>query len=74
MTGLLTRRYVSLTKQAKISNGLEAITIGGVRENDKDESAALNKLIKWINELAPMAHIKDCEEETKAKFLARAVS
>lgn len=74
MTVSFTCKYASLTKQTEISSNLEAITIQNVREDDKDDYAALDKLAKRINKLAPMARIKDCDDEENMKFLIKAVS
>lgn len=61
MTESLTSRYAPLTKQTGIINRLEATTVEEVREDDEDYYAALDKLTKRINEIAPRARIKDRE-------------
>lgn len=73
MTESFTRRYASLTKQAEISNRLEAITIEDVSEDDKDDYTVLDKLTKRINELELIDRIKDHDDEAKVRFLTREV-
>lgn len=60
--------YVSLTNQAEIGSSLKVINIENARNDDEDDYAALERLTKRINKLAPTARAKDREENQKSGF------
>lgn len=69
-----TSRYTSITKQTKISNRLKALQIEDVREDNDDDYAALYRLTKRINELAPVNRFKGRAYEAKVRFLTKEVA
>lgn len=66
--------YTSLTRKADISSSLEVINIEDVRNDDEDDYATLERPTKRVNELAPMARVKDKDNEAKVRLLTKAVS
>lgn len=70
---LFAARYSSFSKQTAISNRLESLRLNDVREAGDDNYAALDKPTTMINQLCPMARVKDRDDEAKVRFLSRAV-
>lgn len=66
-------RYITLEKQAKISNRLEHINVKGVRRDEEDDYATLEKLTKRANELALMAPIKHRDDVANVRLSTKAI-
>lgn len=62
-------RYALMTKQTKISNWLDSLKIKDVKAEGEDNYEAVDKLTARINQLVPMARIKDRDDEAKVRFL-----
>lgn len=69
VTKFFTNRYEAVAKHAEISNRLNSIKINGVIKDDQDKYVELDKLTKIINELEPMACVKERDNEAMVKFL-----
>lgn len=70
---LFVARYASPTKQIEISNPLDALEIDDTKEKGENNYAALDTLTRRVNQLAPMPHLKDRDEEANVSFLTKAV-
>lgn len=50
------------------------IKMSDVKDKEDDDYAALEKLTNRIDQLAPMARLKDRDDEAKVRFLSSAVN
>lgn len=67
-------KSASKTKKAEINSRLKTVTIDDFKQDEEDEYDALYRLTKRINQLAPIVRQEDRDDDSKTRFLTKAVA